>query len=170
MMPSVKCPLVQLSTSTTCLIIVPCHVNVTCCMDCTKLPRHSYGCAMCHHCKGDTCHYLIGPLYLSTSSIHTPSQPATSVVRTLPCHSQLFLPHQLYGYTSCTVSYHMALYRLYELYNQHFLPVWKNEYIAISGAYNVCLSPFKFRWVRIDEAYTHVRFEDITIILIFRPF
>jgi hypothetical protein len=65
------------------------------------------------------------------------------------------------------VSFHVALYGLY---NHHFLHVWQNEQIAILGAYDVCLIPFKLHWVRIDEAYTHLHFESIMRNLIFRPF
>jgi hypothetical protein len=32
------------------------------------LPRHQYGCAMCHPCSGDTCHSLIGPHIPTTSA------------------------------------------------------------------------------------------------------
>jgi hypothetical protein len=51
-----------------------------------------------------------------------------------------------------------------------FLPLWQSEQIAISGAYDVRLSPFKLHWVRINEAYAHVCFEAIMRTLIFRPF
>jgi hypothetical protein len=51
-----------------------------------------------------------------------------------------------------------------------FLHVWRNEQNVISGAYDVCLSPFKLCWVRIDEAYAHVCFESILRTFIFRPF
>jgi len=50
-----------------------------------------------------------------------------------------------------------------------FLLVWQNEQNVISFAYCVCLSPFKFCWVRKDEAYTHVCFEVILSTYIFRP-
>jgi len=50
------------------------------------------------------------------------------------------------------------------------LPIWENEQNAISGAYDVYLSPFKLHWVHIDAEYTHIRFESIPRTLIFRPF
>jgi hypothetical protein len=92
--------------------VIVCHVS-------------PYGCATCHHCKGDTCHLLIGPTYSSMSVFVRPF--------ILPCvtsrRCQLCLPCQLYDRTTYTVNCHVALYRLY---NHHFLSVWKNEQIAIT--------------------------------------
>jgi hypothetical protein len=58
---------------------------------------------------------------------------------------------------------------LYRLHSHQFLYVWQNEQIAISFAYDVHLSPFKLCWVHIEEAYAHVRFEEILSTSIFRP-
>jgi len=121
------------------------HVSATCHTYCTDLPLQSYGHTTCHPCSGDMCHNLIGPTILFHINIHC----------TLPC--------QLYGHESCTICCHMSLYRLY---NHHFLPVWKNEQIVISKAYDVRLNPLKLRWVRIDETYAHVCFESILSTLI----
>jgi hypothetical protein len=51
-----------------------------------------------------------------------------------------------------------------------FFHVWRNEQNAISQAHDIRLSPFKLRWVRINEEYTHIRFEAILRTLIFMPF
>jgi hypothetical protein len=72
----------------------------------TTLPHHQYGCAMCHPCNGDMCHSLIGPCVTATSTTHTPSHSTTCT-----------LPHQLYNCTTFIVSFHVALYGLY---NHHF--------------------------------------------------
>jgi hypothetical protein len=47
------------------------------------------------------------------------------------------------------------------------LLVWKNEHNVISHSSDVHLNPFKFLWVREDEAYTPVRFEVIPSTFIF---
>jgi hypothetical protein len=126
-----------------------------------------YGRATCHHCKGDTCHSLIGPSVPTASSICMPIHLPTSAVWTLPRKCKLCLPCQWYSSTTCTISYHVALYGLYS--HHLFFCVWKNEQITISGAYDIHLSPFKLFWVLINETYAHVHFEPIMRIFIFRP-
>jgi len=104
-------PMVHLFTTSNALSVdrtLP-HVTVRTCH------MSSYGRVMCHYCKGDTCHSLIGPMYMSMSGSVRP------VI--LPCviskSCQLFLPRQLYGRATCTIIYDVALYRLYGLYNHH---------------------------------------------------
>jgi hypothetical protein len=93
----------------------------------------------------------------------------------LPCHQSVcpvILPCQLYGpchvCANCVAMSYVWSYNLYShlprgtvrtVQSTFFLPVWKNEQNTISGAYDVHLSLFKLCWVRIDEAYAHVRFE-----------
>jgi hypothetical protein len=76
-----------------CLVTCHCtchlwHVSYSC----TTLPRQSYGRATCHPYSGDTCHTLIVHMYLSMST------------STVPYHVNR---------TTCTFSYHVALYGLY---------------------------------------------------------
>jgi hypothetical protein len=97
----------------------------------------------------------------------------------LPCHQFVCLvtlpcvtSRCFHVSTNCAyhVKFHVALYRLYGLYNHHFFPVWPNEHITIFGAYDLHLSPFKLRWFHINEAYVHVFVESILINFIFKPF
>jgi len=124
------------------------------------LPRVSVRTCHAHPCSGDTCHFLVGPPV--HVNIRMPSHPTTCHLQKLPT-----MPSTLAVWSYDLYSFHVALYRLY---NHHFFPVCPNEHIKISGAYNVCLSPFKLCWVHIDEAYTHVCFEAIMRNFIFRPF
>jgi hypothetical protein len=90
-------------------------------------------------------------IYLPTS---VPTHPATSVVFCM----------------SCTVSCHInTVHIVWTIQSTFFFFFWPNEQIVISFTYDVCLSPFKLRWVHIDEAYAHVCFESILSTLIFRP-
>jgi hypothetical protein len=134
------------STSSHSLFIY--HVSYVC----TDLPRQSYGRATCHPCSGDMCHNISGPLSPST----TQSTPTD--------HCHITIRSYILVHSSGT----STPYRLYRLYNHQIFPVWKNEQIVISWSYDIRLSPFKLRWVHIDEAYTHVRFEEILRTLIFR--
>jgi hypothetical protein len=54
------------------------HARTTCRMDCTDLACHPYGCATCHHCKGNTCHSQISPPVPALHVIHLYAQS--------PCH------------------------------------------------------------------------------------
>jgi hypothetical protein len=132
---------------------LPCVCSVT--FHCIFHVFHvSYGRVTCHPCSGDMCHSLTHSHVLSQST-SSPHQHANE-----PCHINCMTvwPVQsvaTWHCTDCTVI--------------NFLSVWQNEQIAIYGAYDVRLSPFKLRWVRIDEAYAHVHFEAILSTLIFRP-
>jgi hypothetical protein len=92
---------------------------------------------------------------------------STQLPTCLLCHCMpLYLPRH------CTVVRLVqsdATSALYEQYNHQILPVWPNEQIMTSFAYDVCLSMFKLCWVCINEVYTHVHFEFILSTLIFRP-
>jgi hypothetical protein len=132
----------------------------------TGVPHHLYGCATCHHYKGDTCHSLIGPPLPTTSLVCTPIHPVTLAVRTFPHQHQLCLPRQLYVRMAYIVNCHMPLYRLY---NHHFFFMFGKMNRSPYLEHTLCLSQFKLCWVRIDEAYAHICFESIMRTLIFRP-
>jgi hypothetical protein len=133
--------------------LAPFHVSLsvqsasTCHTPVRSLPIQLYRCATCHHCNGATCHSLNRPPVFPIS---------------MPTHFHVTC-------TSVQTVRSAATSTLYRLYNQQILPVWPNEQITIYFEYNVRLSLFKLHWVRIDEAYTHIHFEEILRTLIFRP-
>jgi hypothetical protein len=120
----------------------------------------------CHVTAHDwaTWHHTIYPKYATCQNrIH----PPVNIICTV--NMKKYLPHNCTIVRPVQSNSTSTLYRLYELHNHQILHVWKNEQIAISFAYGVCLCPFKLRWVHNDEAYAHARFEVILSSLIFRP-
>jgi hypothetical protein len=132
----------------------------------TKVPHHLYGRATCYPYNDDMCHPQIGP------PIHPHQRPYAQST----CHVSSLEDSNC----SCHASY-MDVRPVQSATTWHcldctdciviiFLPVWQNEQITISGAYDVHLSLFKLRWVCINEVYTHICFEAIMRNFIFRPF
>jgi hypothetical protein len=113
---------------------------------------------------------MLATCHVSTahwSSCLPPACPVSLLAQSpsFTCH-HMIMPCHPYGCATLDV-------QSYDLYSQlphgtvqivqssFFLQVWKNKHIFVSGSYDVRLSPFKLRWVRIDEAYTHLHFESI---------
>jgi hypothetical protein len=122
-------------------LYLPCHHSI----HPVILPRQLYG--PFHVNVNCVCH-----VNCTDPSTSTQTVPATSFVRMYGLYIQL--PHGT----------------IQTIQSSFFLPVWKNEQITISRAYDVRLIPFKLCWVHIDEAYAHVHFEDIMRTFIFRLF
>jgi len=89
--------------------VIPCHVSPY-----GRATWPLYEHATCHPSSGDTCHLLVSPRQLYRSFAMSVVQPANCA--SVTCHVATMIPRYLYGCTACTVSCHMAMYRLYRLH------------------------------------------------------
>jgi hypothetical protein len=91
------------------------------------------------------------------SSTTTPTQINTNA----PCHVSCMVIRPVQS---------TSMLALYRLYNQHFFFLFdetnRSRYISHTTSR---LSLLKLCWVHIDEAYAHIRFEEIMSTFMFRP-